>query len=109
MFAFAYVVHFFANEFTRLRAGCLALPLVLAGTFQRFFFWHKSAFCRFIGAPQLWRWPSIRVSAPSNHSERSSTGHLINPNATVLANAEHETSEYREKPSMGLNPYDRAA
>jgi hypothetical protein len=41
MFAFPDVFHFFAHKLTRLSAGRFALALVLAGSFDCFFFWHN--------------------------------------------------------------------
>ncbi|HTS47923.1 MAG TPA: hypothetical protein VMH05_08260 [Bryobacteraceae bacterium] len=40
MLAFPNVVHFFANEFSGLRAGRLAFPRILAGSLQCFLFGH---------------------------------------------------------------------
>jgi hypothetical protein len=40
MFAFSYMVHFLTYEFSRLRAGRLALPGILTSAFDRFFFRH---------------------------------------------------------------------
>jgi hypothetical protein len=40
MFALADVIHFLLDEFTRLRAGSLALALVLPCPLQCLFLWH---------------------------------------------------------------------
>jgi hypothetical protein len=40
MLAFSYMVHFFAYEFSRLRARRLAFAGILMSTFDRFFFRH---------------------------------------------------------------------
>ena len=40
MFAFPNMFHFFAHEFARLGGRRFAFALVLARTFDRFFFWH---------------------------------------------------------------------
>jgi len=41
MFAFPNVFHFFAHKLARLSAGRFALALVLACSFDCFFFWHN--------------------------------------------------------------------
>jgi hypothetical protein len=41
MFALAYVVHFFADEFARLRRRGFALSFISAGTFNGGLFWHN--------------------------------------------------------------------
>lgn len=40
VFSFAYVVHFFPNEFSSLRRWRFTLPCIFAGAFQRLFFRH---------------------------------------------------------------------
>src|SRR5262249_23929267 len=42
--AFTDVFHLFPDEFTGLHAGRLAFALVLRGTLQRLFVWHRSSF-----------------------------------------------------------------
>jgi len=42
MFALANMMHFLANEFTRLRAWCFSFTFVPPGSFQSFLFWHTS-------------------------------------------------------------------
>ena len=43
MFAFPYVMNFFANEFSCLRARGLAFAGVFLSTFDSFFFRHSSS------------------------------------------------------------------
>src|SRR5947207_13253065 len=51
--SFTDMVHLFANEFTGLGRGCLALAFIPFGSFYCFFSWHRS-------------FPFGRVHTPSN-------------------------------------------
>jgi len=53
VFAFAYMVHFFADEFARLSRRRLSLFLVAFGAFQRFFF-------RYVAPIESIGWDMIR-------------------------------------------------
>ncbi len=44
MLALPHVLQFFAYEFSSLRGSGFPFPLILAGSLERFLFWHDSSF-----------------------------------------------------------------